>query len=99
MKTYKPVKILLVEDNQDDVLITERALHKNRVANELNVVRDGQEALDYLFGTGSAGERAPRPDLILLDVNLPRVNGMEVLERIRSDNKLAVIHHAHGVGS
>jgi CheY-like chemotaxis protein len=89
VENYKPVKILLVEDNPDDVLITRRALAKSRVANELYVVRDGQEALEYLLGGDEAD--APRPDLILLDVNLPRVNGMEVLERIRRDDDLAVI--------
>jgi two-component system response regulator len=86
---YKPVKILLVEDNPDDVLITRRALAKSRVANELYVVRDGQEALEYLLSQDEGD--TPRPDLILLDVNLPRVNGMEVLERIRRDDDLAVI--------
>jgi CheY-like chemotaxis protein len=90
METYKPVRILLVEDNPDDVLITRRALAKSRVANELYVVRDGQEALDHLF-RGPDDPDAPRPDLILLDVNLPRVNGMEVLEQIRRDDDLAVI--------
>ena len=63
METYKPVRILLVEDNPDDVLITRRALAKSRVANELYVVRDGQEALDYLF-RGPDDPDAPRPDLI-----------------------------------
>ena len=88
METYKPVRILLVEDNPDDVLITQRALARSRVANELHIVRDGQEALDFLF---DQGPDATRPDLILLDVNLPRVNGMEVLEQIRRDDNLAVI--------
>ena len=90
METYQPVRILLVEANPDDVLLTRRALAKSRVANELYVVRDGQEALDYLF-RGPDDPDAPRPDLILLDVNLPRVNGMEVLEQIRRDDDLAVI--------
>jgi CheY-like chemotaxis protein len=87
--SYKPVKILLVEDNPDDVLITQRALAKSRVANELHVVRDGQEALEFLFGAG--GDAVSRPDLILLDLNLPRVNGIEVLEQIRQSEDLAVI--------
>jgi CheY-like chemotaxis protein len=83
------VKILLVEDNPDDVLITQRALAKSRVANELHVVRDGQEALEFLFAPGD--DAVTRPDLILLDLNLPRVNGIEVLEQIRQSEDLAVI--------
>jgi CheY-like chemotaxis protein len=90
VKTFKPVQILLVEDNPDDVLITQRALQKSRVANELHVARDGQEAIDFLDSAG-AQMPIPRPDLILLDVNLPRANGMEVLEYIRSKPDLAVI--------
>ncbi|HEX5478645.1 MAG TPA: response regulator [Dehalococcoidia bacterium] len=89
MDSYKPVKILLVEDNPDDVLITQRALAKSRVANELHVVRDGQEALEFLFAPGD--DAVTRPDLILLDLNLPRVNGIEVLEQIRQSEDLAVI--------
>jgi CheY-like chemotaxis protein len=89
MEKFKPVQILLVEDNPDDVEITRRALSKSRVANELHVVRDGQEAIDYLFGQDAKPNA--HPDLILLDVNLPKVNGMEVLEKIRSDDELAVI--------
>jgi CheY-like chemotaxis protein len=86
VRTFKPVHILLVEDNPDDILITQRALKTSRVANELHIARDGQEAIDQLFG-----EPRLRPDLILLDVNLPRANGMEVLAKIRSDADLAVI--------
>ncbi len=90
MQTFKPVQILLVEDNPDDVEITKRALARSRVANDLHVVRDGQEALDFVFQRG-ASAAAPRPDLILLDVNLPRVNGMEVLQAIRQDDRTTVI--------
>ena len=90
MQAFKPVQILLVEDNPDDVEITKRALAKSRVANELHVVRDGQDALDFVFHRGEFGA-AQRPDLILLDVNLPRVNGMEVLESIRTDERTSVI--------
>lgn len=90
MQAFKPVQILLVEDNPDDVEITKRALAKSRVANELHVVRDGQDALDFVFNRGEFGA-AQRPDLILLDVNLPRVNGMEVLESIRTDERTSVI--------
>ncbi len=90
MQAFKPVQILLVEDNPDDVEITKRALAKSRVANDLHVVRDGQDALDFVFHRGEFGA-AQRPDLILLDVNLPRVNGMEVLESIRTDERTSVI--------
>jgi CheY-like chemotaxis protein len=88
MQSYKPVQILLVEDNPDDVQITRRAMTKSRVANELHVVRDGQEALDFLFRAGAYSAGATRPDLILLDVNLPRASGMEVLAKIRADDEL-----------
>ncbi|WP_119071705.1 response regulator [Aggregatilinea lenta] len=79
--------ILLVEDNADDELLTLRALKKSNLGNEIVVARDGVEALDYLFGTGKYMGRNPgeRPNLILLDLKLPRINGLEVLERIRSD--------------
>ncbi len=91
MESFKPVRILLVEDNPDDVEITRRALAKSRVANELQVVRDGQEALEFLFGSAEHGADPLRPDLILLDVNLPKANGMEVLAKIRADQQLAMI--------
>jgi two-component system response regulator len=79
--------ILLVEDNPDDELLTLRALQKNRILNEVVVARDGQEALDYLFGTGiyQGRDLADAPQLVLLDLSLPRVDGHEVLRRIRSD--------------
>jgi len=79
--------ILLVEDNDDDVELTLRALRRNRVANRVDVVRDGAEALDYLFATGSYSGRDVRdmPNLVLLDLKLPKVGGLEVLERLRAD--------------
>jgi two-component system response regulator len=85
--------ILLVEDNRDDELLTLRAFQKNRIANPIAVVRDGQEALDYLFATGSYAERDQDdlPVIILLDLNLPKVNGLEVLREIRSDERIRVI--------
>ena len=79
--------ILLVEDNPDDEELTRLAFAESRVANELVVVRDGQEALDYLFANGKYAGRdvCVRPQLILLDLNLPKVDGLEVLRRIRAD--------------
>lgn len=79
--------ILLVEDNDDDVELTLRALRRNRVANRVEVVRDGAEALDYLNAAGSFAGRDSDdlPQLVLLDLKLPKVGGLEVLERIRTD--------------
>lgn len=79
--------ILLVEDNPSDVGLTQRALAKSHVANELVVAEDGQEALDYLFGAGAyAGREVTElPALVLLDLKLPRVDGLEVLRQIRAD--------------
>jgi CheY-like chemotaxis protein len=91
VKNFKPVQILLVEDNPDDVLITRRALERSRVANDLHVARDGREAMDFVFRDGAFGPDTPRPDLILLDVNLPKANGMEVLSRIRSNDETSFI--------
>jgi two-component system response regulator len=83
----KTKTILLVEDNPSDIDLTKRALTKARIANELVVVEDGQEALDYLFGTGQYAGRdaAPLLALVLLDLKLPKVGGLEVLKRIRAD--------------
>ena len=78
--------ILLVEDNADDELLTLRALKKNNIRNEVVVARDGSEALDYLFGTGIHAGRdlTVMPQIILLDLKLPKVDGFEVLDRVRS---------------
>jgi len=85
----KKLRILLVEDRTEDILIAERALTKAnmREKSELFVVRDGQEALDFLYRQGKFQDE-PRPDLILLDLRLPKVSGLEVLERIKKDGQL-----------
>jgi two-component system, response regulator len=79
--------ILLVEDNPDDVELTRLALKKSRVANKLVVVIDGQEALDYIFCQNNFADRDPNdlPEVILLDLKLPRLDGLEVLKRIRAN--------------
>jgi len=77
--------ILLIEDNPDDVLFTLRAFAKNNIDNEVVVANDGEQALEYLLPTG---EGVPlQPALVLLDVNLPKVNGLEVLRRLRADDR------------
>lgn len=80
--------ILLVEDNPDDVTLTLRALKKNNLLNEVVVARDGVEALEFLFCEGEFKHRKPEllPELILLDLKLPKVDGLEVLKRIRNEN-------------
>ncbi len=81
--------ILLVEDNDDDVELTRRAFDKSRIVNEMVVVRDGQEALEYLFVTGAHASRDPAimPSVILLDLNLPKLSGLDVLSRIRAEER------------
>ena len=85
--------ILLVEDNPDDVSLTERALKKANIINKLVVVQDGAEALDYLFCTGSYADRDAKdvPQVILLDLKLPKIDGLEVLRRIRSNEKTKLL--------
>lgn len=79
--------ILLVEDNADDEALTLRALNKNKVANRIVIVRDGAEALDYLFCTGAYADRDPHdlPQITLLDLKLPKVDGLEVLRQVRAN--------------
>ena len=85
--------ILLVEDNPDDEALTLRALQKNNILNEVVVARDGAEALDFLLGTGVHAGRdlAIMPEVILLDINLPKINGLEVLERIRANERTRLL--------
>lgn len=92
MQTYKPF-VLLVEDNPDDELLTIRAFQKNNIANEIIVVHDGQEALDFLFCRNSFADRDPKstPQVILLDIKLPKLNGLEVLKAIRQNDNTALL--------
>lgn len=80
-------EILLVEDNKSDAKLTQRALEKSHILNRIQHVKDGQEAIDYLFGEGQFAGRDPShtPRVVLLDIKLPKVDGLEVLRRIRED--------------
>ncbi len=86
----EPIDVLLVEDDPGDELMTREAFEDNKIGNTLHVVRDGEEALDFLYRRG-AHEGAPRPDLVLLDLNLPKYDGRQVLEKIKSDADLTDI--------
>ncbi|MGH7823283.1 MAG: response regulator [Candidatus Binatia bacterium] len=85
--------ILLVEDNPDDEELTLRALRRNNIGNEIIVARDGVEALDYLFGTGAHAGRdtSVQPEVILLDLKLPKVDGFEVLRKVRADERTKLL--------
>jgi CheY-like chemotaxis protein len=85
--------ILLVEDNPDDEMLTLRALKASNIVNEVVVARDGAEALDYLFGTGAYASRdtSVMPQVILLDLKLPKVDGLEVLRRLRADERTKLL--------
>jgi CheY-like chemotaxis protein len=92
MKRLTPICIFLVEDNPDDVEIVRRALSESSVAHHFHVVSDGQEALDLLFDAGDyADQPAPKPDVMLLDLNLPKVNGFEVLTEVRASTRFAAM--------
>jgi two-component system, response regulator len=85
--------ILLVEDNPDDEKLTLRALHKNKISNEVVVAHDGVEALDYLLGNGSGGGNnlKPLPQVVLLDLKLPKMDGLEVLRRLRAHERTKLL--------
>ena len=83
--------ILLVEDNPDDVELTQRAFKRSRLGNRIITKCDGQEALDYLLGTDNEELANPLPDVILLDLNMPRINGLEVLQRMRSEERTRAV--------
>jgi len=87
MESSLPIEVLLVEDDPGDVLMTQEAFEEHKVRNKLSVVSDGEEALAYLRRQGEHAE-ATRPDLILLDLNLPRIDGREVLQVIKEDEDL-----------
>jgi two-component system response regulator len=87
------MKILLVEDNPDDVQLTLRAFKKSNIGNEIIVAKDGQEALDFFFGEGGAAGkgRGELPALVLLDLQLPKIDGIEVLKRVRADERTKLL--------
>ena len=85
-----PIEVLLVEDDPGDVLLIREAFEDNKVANRLHVVSDGVEALDFMRQAGEHAD-APRPDLVLLDLNLPRKDGREVLAEVKNDDALRTI--------
>jgi CheY-like chemotaxis protein len=88
MCDLEQIEVLLVEDDPGDELMTREAFEDNKIRNRLHVVRDGEEALDFLYHRGAHAD-APPADLILLDLNLPKYDGRQILERIKSDPGLA----------
>jgi CheY-like chemotaxis protein len=93
MSALRSGDILLVEDNPNDAELTLRALKKTRVANEIHVVKDGAEALEFLFGEGAYAGRAGSalPRVVLLDLKLPKVDGLEVLRRVKGDPRTKAV--------
>jgi two-component system, response regulator len=92
-KTPQPIRILLVEDNDAHTKLILRAMQEDRLANPVDCVRDGEEALDFLYRRGNFNDtsKCPRPDMILLDLKLPKIDGLEVLKTIKEDEKLKEI--------
>lgn len=93
MEELKEVEILLVEDNPNDIELTLRSLSKYNFANKIRVVKDGAEALEYIFAAGAYAEKATndKPKVIFLDLKLPKVDGLEILRRIRADERTKTI--------
>lgn len=85
----RPKTIMLVEDNPDDVMLIKRALEGNHVLNDITLARDGAEALDYFFGPDA--ETRPLPQVVILDLKLPKVDGLEVLQRLRDDPRTRLL--------
>jgi len=93
VEDLKEVEILLVEDNPNDIELALRSLSKHNLANKIHVVKDGEEALEYIFATGAFAGKATNgtPKVILLDLKLPKVDGLEVLRRIKADERTKAI--------
>jgi two-component system response regulator len=93
MKDNEPIEIILVEDNPDDAMLTIRALKKNNLANRLVHLQDGAEALDFFFGEGvyKSRDMSVIPKVVLLDLKMPKVNGLEVLQKLKSDERTKYI--------
>ncbi|MEU8245369.1 response regulator [Nonomuraea sp. NPDC048916] len=90
MNDWRPIEVLLVEDDQGDILLTREAFELNKVKNRLHVVNDGEQAMAFLRREDTYHDM-PRPDLMLLDLNLPRMDGMEVLREVKADADLRTI--------
>lgn len=89
-KPYQPIEVLLVDDDEADIKLTCRALENDRIINHIHVVHDGVEALEFLRREGRFAD-APRPDIIFLDLNMPRMDGREVLRALKADKQFASI--------